>query len=197
MNLLSETDPVFLKISTALHSLGKVDPGLIQVLPDLMEEWSVKGREYLLAMNQVCRHVWYIETGFVRWYLQLNGHDFTTYITRPGNIILHEGFYAQRSTPLLLQALKGGCRTCRINYEMVKKYQGIYPTTYALSTNLSNQIAIEKSEFQHQIAEADIYQRYSYIAEYLGSKYFNALKIEDIAPLINVDRSTLYRWLPR
>ena len=195
MNNVNDNNLIYRKIASALQSLGSVEPALLHSLPDIMEGYTYTDFELMLSKDHVCQHVWYIVEGYIRWFQIINNREVTMYISKPADLVLHAGFYNRKPSPLQLQALKNGCQTQRVNYDIVKKIQQMYPSTYALSTVLSSRLRDQKLAFQNMLSHTNIYTRYLLLKQYLGDKYFNTLTIDNISPLLNIDRSTLYRWL--
>ncbi|HVU56062.1 MAG TPA: cyclic nucleotide-binding domain-containing protein [Puia sp.] len=67
-----------------------------ELLPTLLFEKDVKKNETILKEGQVCRHIYFIESGLVRIYYNLHEKEVTSWLLKENNIFIEvESFFGQ------------------------------------------------------------------------------------------------------
>jgi CRP-like cAMP-binding protein len=78
-----------------------------QIIDRLFHKKSFKKGEHLLAAGDVCRYVIFIETGLVRYYINQDGEEKTTYFNREGEFVCdYMSFLPQAPGLVNIQALE-------------------------------------------------------------------------------------------
>ena len=77
------------------------------VIRQLFHQKGYKKGEHLLAEGEICRHVIFIETGLVRYYLNKEGEERTNYFNKEGEFVCdYTSFLPQIPSIVNIQALE-------------------------------------------------------------------------------------------
>ena len=77
------------------------------IVADLFKPRRLNAGEYFLEEGKVCRHVAFIETGLVRYYMNDDGQEKTIYFNREGEFVCnYQSFLPQKPSNVAIQALE-------------------------------------------------------------------------------------------
>lgn len=97
MDLLLENIKTYVPLSTADK----------KIIKDLFLKKVIKKDEHLLEEGQVCRHLFFIEKGLVRYYLFNNGEEQTNYFNKEGEWVCdYPSFLLKAPSTVNIQALE-------------------------------------------------------------------------------------------
>jgi len=81
-----------------------------------------KKGDHLLAEGEICRHVFFIESGLVRYYINKDGEDRTNYFNKEGEFIcVYTSFLPQAPSTINIQALEN-CVVWMITFEGLQQF---------------------------------------------------------------------------
>ncbi|QEC69297.1 Crp/Fnr family transcriptional regulator [Panacibacter ginsenosidivorans] len=110
---------------------------LVQYLSHAFEYRHIKKGDYLLKEGQVCRHMFFIESGLVRYFLYRGEKEVVTRFQTEGNMVIsHESFYDQVPSDENIVALED-CEVYRISYEDLMHVYDHYPDALVLRAKLT------------------------------------------------------------
>ncbi len=106
-------EPLF----NSIQSLITVSVEEKDLIRSLFKKTSIKKGEFFLAEQQVCKHVGFILSGVMRYYINTDGEDKTYAFAQEGNFICNnESFIPQKESTKIIQALDD-CEILQISYE--------------------------------------------------------------------------------
>jgi CRP-like cAMP-binding protein len=152
----------------------------------LFHQKAYKKGHHLLAEGEICRNVIFVESGLVRYYMNTDGEDKTTYFNKEGEFVcFYPSFLPQAPSMINIQALED-CAVWMISFEgMQQFYQEVaYGERFgrlAIETVFVSAIAqitsiytdTPEMRYQHFLLHyPEIVQRVPqyYIASYVGVK---------------------------
>ena len=78
-----------------------------EIVDRLFSQKEYKKGDYLLRAGTTCRHVFFIETGLVRYYITSDGEERTNYFSREGEFVCdYLSFMPQQPGDVSIQALE-------------------------------------------------------------------------------------------
>lgn len=91
----------------SIQSLATINAKETELINTLFKRSFIKKGEFFLAEQQVCKHVGYIVTGLVRYYINHDGEDKTYAFPQENNFICnYESFIPQTPSTKIIQALE-------------------------------------------------------------------------------------------
>ncbi|MCE7067128.1 Crp/Fnr family transcriptional regulator [Dyadobacter sp. CY326] len=97
MDLLLKTIQQYVPVSSN-------DEGIIRAL---FREQKLKKGEHLLAAGQICKNIFFIEKGLVRYYATFEGEERTSYFNKEGEFVCdYSSFLPQQPSQTNIQALE-------------------------------------------------------------------------------------------
>lgn len=91
-------------LSTRYYPLPDED---LDALARIIEPCKAAKGECILDNGQVCRHLYYVESGMLRQYYYKNKHDITEHFSCEGNVVMCiVSTFCQEPTGLMVQALE-------------------------------------------------------------------------------------------
>lgn len=102
-----------------LIPLSLADEAVIQ---QLFHRKQYKKGDHLLAEGEICRHVIFIETGLVRYYINKDGEDRTNYFNKEGEFVCYyPSFLPKVPSNVNIQALEDST-VWMISYEGIQRF---------------------------------------------------------------------------
>jgi len=93
-----------------------------KVIRTLFRKKALKKGEYLLDAGNVCRHVFFIETGLVRYYINVDGVEQTTYFNKENEFVCNNmSFLTQIPSHINIQALEDST-VWMISYDDMQRF---------------------------------------------------------------------------
>ncbi len=149
--------------------------------------------EHLLVAGEVCRYIYFIESGLVRYYLHNGGKEQTYYFNKEGEFVCdYQSFVPQAPTKINIQALEA-TQVCRVSAEGIQQFyrevsQGEKFGRIAIEqlfVNVLSQVISLYTDTPDQrylkflVAYPDLVQRIPqyYIASYVGVKPLSLSRI--------------------
>ncbi|WDF67609.1 Crp/Fnr family transcriptional regulator [Sphingobacterium oryzagri] len=100
-----------------LKAIIDINPKEIAFIKQLWKEKSIKKGDFFLADGQICKHVGFIASGLMRYYINHDGEDKTYAFAQEQNFICNnESFISQTPTTKIIQALED-CEILQISYD--------------------------------------------------------------------------------
>ena len=112
MNLLIQTIKNYIPFSSA-------DAAVAQ---RLFHQKRYKKGDHLLADNEICRHIFFIQSGLVRYYINKDGEERTTYFNKEGEFVcVYTSFLPQTPSTINIQALED-CDVWMISKDGIQQF---------------------------------------------------------------------------
>jgi len=90
-----------------LNSIYPLSEQLSEQLPQLVRTRQFKKKEHLLRPGEICRNIYYIETGLIRCYYLREGVELTSFFMGSNDFCVEvQSFYRQVAAVKYLQALE-------------------------------------------------------------------------------------------
>lgn len=125
------------QLLATLRSVGHLSEELVQYLTKAFEFRKFKKGDYLLKEGQVCKHLVFIDSGLVRYFLYRGEKEVVTRFQTEGHMVLsHESFYDQVPSDENIIALED-CEVYRISYEELMRIYQAYPEALELRAKLT------------------------------------------------------------
>ena len=157
-----------------------------QIIRSLFQKKVIPKNGYLLQAGQTCRHLFFIETGLVRYYSVTDGEEKTNYFNKEAEWVCdYPGFIPQSTSTVNIQALEP-TTVWTITYENLQTFYlkvshgeryGRLAIEYVFIDILSQILSLYKDKPEQRYEKflklyADIAQRIPqyYIASYVGVK---------------------------
>jgi CRP-like cAMP-binding protein len=81
-----------------------------------------KKGDHLLAEGEICRHIVFIESGLVRYYINKDGEERTTYFNKEGEFVcLYTSFLPQSPSTMNIQALED-CSVWTVSFDGIQQF---------------------------------------------------------------------------
>ena len=91
----------------AIRNYITVSPEEEVIISGLFTEMPLKAGEYFLREGQICRHVAFVATGLVRYYINYDGIEKTLFFSREGEFVSdYQSFLPQVGSRKNIQALE-------------------------------------------------------------------------------------------
>lgn len=120
-----------------LRAVYPLSDELVQCLSKAFEYRRIKKGEYLLKEGQVCRYMFFIESGLVRYFLYRGEKEVVTRFQTEGNMVIsHESFYDQVPSDENIVALED-CEVYRIKHEDLMQVYASFPDAVILRAKLT------------------------------------------------------------
>ena len=112
MDLLIQTIRKYIPFSSADEAVAQ----------RLFVQKRYKKGDHLLAEGEICRHIFFIESGLVRYYLNKDGEERTSYFNKEGEFVcLYTSFLPQTPSTTNIQALED-CSVWMISFEGIQHF---------------------------------------------------------------------------
>lgn len=77
------------------------------IITTLFRQHKLRKGEHLLEAGQVCKHVFFVEQGLVRYYVRIDGEEKTSYFNKEGEFVCdYASFLPQQPSLTNIQALE-------------------------------------------------------------------------------------------
>lgn len=172
------------KLLQFLQSVHPLSNGLLQFLSNKLSFKELNKKDYLLKEGQVCRNIYFIESGLLRCFYIRNGMEVSSWFMKEHDVIISvESFFNQKPSYESIQAIEN----CVVHYITFEQLQFAYKNFpefnftarlliekyYALSEQrlyaIRMQNATERYEWLLQFhPELILRVPHKYIASYLG-----------------------------
>jgi len=156
------------------------------VVRSLFRKQQLKKRDYLLQAGDVCKSIFFIDTGLVRYYATIDGEEKTSYFSDAGEFVCnYASFLPQEPSMVNIQALEASIiysishANMEVFYAQVKQGERFgrlaISEVYVTAINQINSLYTDPPELRYQSFLAkfpEIGQRIPqyYIASYVGIK---------------------------
>jgi len=174
------------KLISSIKSIIDLTPKEVDYVKQLWKEKNIKKGDFFLAEGQVCKHVGFIASGLVRYYINHDGEDKTYAFGQENDFVCNnESFIPQTPSTKIIQALED-CKIFQISYDDLQLFYKSVEQGERLGRFVTEQVFIETlqdlSSFytdtpEHRYARfvskhPDLLQRISqyHIASYVGVK---------------------------
>jgi len=88
----------------------------------LFHRKEYKKGAHLLTAGEICRHLIFIESGLVRYYITRDGEDQTNYFNKEGDFVCYyPSFLPQKSSGVSIQALED-CLVWQISFDGLQQF---------------------------------------------------------------------------
>ena len=105
-----------------------------------VEPWEAEREIKLLEQGQVCRRLYFLSEGLLRYGVLTNGVDRTNYFTRPGQIFTgSQSFASQQPSPEFIETILPSCGL-RISYAHVQELYAELPVWNRLILDVLRQV---------------------------------------------------------
>ena len=126
----------FLDFFEARHSFSS---GLREYLEHIVQERTLKKKEFLLKRGHVCRSIFFVKAGLLRCYYDTQDNEVSSWFMKEGDIVMSiESFYQQTESYESIQALED----CHLYYIEYAQLNYIY--THFPEFNRSGRLFTEK-----------------------------------------------------
>jgi CRP-like cAMP-binding protein len=120
-----------------LQGVCPLSEGLIQYLSKAFEYRKIKKGEYLLKEGEICRYMFFIQSGLVRYFLYRGEKEIVTRFQTEGNMVIsHDSFYDQAPGEEYIVALED-CEVYRITHRDLMHVYDTYPDALVLRATLT------------------------------------------------------------
>jgi len=111
------------KLLQFLQSIHPLSNGLLQYLADNLSFKELNKKEYLLKEGQICRYIYFIESGLLRCFYIRNGMDVSSWFMKERDVIISvESFFNQKPSYESIQAIE----CCAVHYITYDQLQFAY-----------------------------------------------------------------------
>ncbi|GAB3696024.1 Crp/Fnr family transcriptional regulator [Spirosoma flavus] len=156
------------------------------IIATLVRQLKLKKGEHLLQAGQICKNVFFIEEGLVRYYASIDGEEKTTYFNKEGEFVCdYASFLPQQPSLTNIQVLEGATVYSISQANMDQLYQQVeqgerfgrlaISEVFVSAIHQINSLYNDPPELRYQTFLAkypEIAQRIPqyYIASYVGIK---------------------------
>ena len=167
-----------------LNSVHPLSEKLTEHLLRVLQKQTFSKKSFLLQAGQVCKHIYFIETGLVRCFYPKRGSEICTWFMKEGDVIISvESFFLQKQSYEYIQALEETV-VYGISYSELQFIYQHFPEFnvvgrvlteryYVLSEERSYSLRMQTSQSRYEsllLQHPVFFQRVplKYIASYLG-----------------------------
>lgn len=167
-----------------LQSIQPLPAGLTGYLQQIIKRKEIARKEYLLKEGQVCRNIYFIESGLLRCYYVKDGGEVSSWFMKEKDVCISvESYYQQRPSLEYIQALEDTV-VYSISFEELDRIYRNFPAFnytgrvlteryYILSEQRSKSMRMQRSHERYDWLMdryPELMQRVAakYIASYLG-----------------------------
>ena len=145
---------------------GKPLPdGLIAYLTEHLKTRVFKKREIILRKGQVCRYIYFIESGIVRHFVDGKSHDITTWLLKDDNICISiKSFFNQVPAYDSIQALTAAT-VWYITFDELEEACRLFPEFAVIRDRIKSEYYAIKDAREPFMRSLDPIDRYKHLLE--------------------------------
>jgi len=137
--------------------------GLDKHLRAILKPHNFKKGEIILKEGQICKHIFFIESGLVRVFHFREGKEVTSWILKEGDIFISVfSFFEQRASYEYIEALED-CKCWGIEYEQLTDTIEQYPEFSAHQTSILREYYERSEERRSRLARQSPEERYAWL----------------------------------
>lgn len=149
-------------------------------------------KSQLLKATQVATKIWFLHSGYVRWYKEERGHQTTVWLSRPGTVILvPSSFLQQVPAGYYLQALTF-CQILCLDYAQVTTIMRENPTFRTMITEIADTHTTAVQQYAEVMRLDKGEERMQYLHGMIGSDLYS-LNAQVLSSFINMSESSFYK----
>ncbi|MBT29198.1 MAG: cyclic nucleotide-binding protein [Thalassobius sp.] len=166
---------------------------IIDELQNCLKQTSLKKGEKLLALNAVCKNLWFIKKGTVRHYvLSTKGKEFNTWFSLEGDIVVAvKSFFEQTPTREGIELLED-CELLYISYSDLQKIIAKYRKAETVSRKMMERYYILLEERLYVMQSSTAIEKYEYMM-HTYPEIIRRIPQNHIASYLGITKETLSR----
>lgn len=180
-------------IHMALKAVYTLPPAIHAHVVESFLPCGFKKGEYLVKEGQICRHIFFLEQGAVRdWMQQPDGKEKTLWFSFEGDMVVDlRSFITQQPARQSIQALED-CTCLAIDYQTWQKLLNNYPGVERLYRLFLEQHIFQAEERTHRLQFLSAREHYkALLAVY--PNITNRVNLGYIASFLNITQEALSR----
>jgi CRP-like cAMP-binding protein len=175
-----------------LWSIHPMSPELQAHLHSILRVQECKKKTLLLDIGQICRNIYFVESGLFRCYYLNKGKEVCSWFMKEGDVIASVGsFYSQKPGYERIQALEP-CRVHYISYEELQEIYLRYPEFNFIGRVLTEKYYKLWDQRLHLLQMDRVKERYQYLLEH-HPELERRVPRRDLASWLGVTLETLSR----
>lgn len=113
-----------MKFVDILNRIFPLSPELFKHLSTIVKTTTLRRNEYLIKQGEVCKNIYFIKEGLLRWYLmKKGGNEVCTFFMQDNDVVYNiVSFTKQQPSKECIQALED----CTLEYISYEDWQGIF-----------------------------------------------------------------------
>ncbi|WP_224484287.1 Crp/Fnr family transcriptional regulator [Robertkochia aurantiaca] len=180
------------KILNALSEIHPLHDTVKKKLIACMSERTLTRHEHLLSLNETCKHLYFINEGFVRIYYYKHGKDITEYFAGEKQFCFSiNSYFAQSPSKLMIQALEDS-RITLIPKSELDRLRAQYLDLANLVTEMFSLSLMLSQERMDSIQFESAAQRYRRLLKE-QPQILNKASLQHIASYLGITAETLSR----
>ena len=153
------------KLLQFLQSIHPLSNGLLQHLTDNLSFKELNKKEYLLREGQICRNIYFIESGLLRCFYIRNEMEVSSWFMKEHDIIVSlESFFNQKPSCESIQAIEC-CSLHYISYDQLQFAYKHFPEFNFTARMLTEKYYAMSEQRLYAIRMQRAADRYAYLME--------------------------------
>ncbi|MGC4038413.1 MAG: Crp/Fnr family transcriptional regulator [Chitinophagaceae bacterium] len=175
-----------------LHSIHPLSEGLREYLFSILRYKTIRRHDYLLRSGQVCRHIYFIQSGLLRCFYTKDNNEICSWFMKEGDVVVSvRSFFTQTESYEWIQALED----CTLHY--ISYSELIYAYKHFPEFNYTGRALLEKyyclsEERLYSMRMQTTQQRYDYLLQH-SPELFSRVPSKDIATYLGMRAETISR----
>jgi len=177
---------------TCLDSIAPLSQPFNDYLIGAMQPAEYKKGSFLLREGTVCRNVWWLRKGFVRFYYRLGQQEISQCFISQNNMVLAiSSLYQQGRSNQSIQAMED-CSTWLIDYPSLEYIYRHFPEAQVIGRKTAEQYYALLEKRLHAIALRKSVDRYHYLEEHFP-ELLQRVPLKYLASFIDLEVHTISR----
>jgi CRP-like cAMP-binding protein len=179
-------------LAALFKSIGELTPEAEADVELILENKIFSKKEIILRTGEICRHIYFIDTGMARSFYIDEGKEVTGWFMAENDVIISvKSFFLQAPSEENLQALEE-LSLYFISFENLQMLYAKHPSFSTIGRRLTEYYYIKSEERLQNIRKKDAFDRYKFLLSYHPG-IFQRVSNRTISSYLNITEETLSR----